>query len=132
MSRPYRNLAIAAGVGLISELWPMPGALLAAVVFREGIHSAHPTAYIALTLVLNFLIFGGLTYFIADAVGKPKVTPKARNSTGDRTACERRPLHGIGNYGIQKTRPDVRPSSLPATVHSGFLHKRPSSPLAIT
>jgi len=76
MSRPYRNLVIAAGVGLISDFWPIPGALLAAVVFREGIHSAHPTAYIALTLFLNFLVFGGLTYFMADAVGKPKAAPK--------------------------------------------------------
>jgi hypothetical protein len=90
MSRPYRNLAIAAGVGRISGFWPIPGALLAAVVFREGIHSAHPTAYIALTLVLNFLIFGGLTYFIADAVGKPKVPPKRA------TAPEiERPVKGV-------------------------------------
>lgn len=81
MSRPYRNLVIAALVGLTSDLWPIPGALLAAVVFREGIHSAHPTAYIGLTLVLNFLVFGGLTYFIADAVGKSKRAPKHAKAT---------------------------------------------------
>jgi len=34
------------------------GALLAALVFREGIHSSHFGAYVALTLLFNFLLFG--------------------------------------------------------------------------
>jgi len=46
MGSVRRNLLIAIGVGLVSDLWPIPGAILAAVVFREGIHSSAPTAYL--------------------------------------------------------------------------------------
>jgi hypothetical protein len=33
MQRSRRNLLIAVAVGLISDLWPIPGAMLAAVAF---------------------------------------------------------------------------------------------------
>jgi hypothetical protein len=75
-----RNLLIAIGVGLVSDLWPIPGAILAAVVFREGIHSSAPTAYLVLAYVLNFVVFACVAYAIAAKLSRqprqvaPKVT----------------------------------------------------------
>ena len=62
MSRSRRNILIAGAAGLVSELWPIPGALLAAVIFSEGIHSSEPTIYIAVTFVINFLFVARLVY----------------------------------------------------------------------
>jgi hypothetical protein len=55
-------MLIASAAGLASELWPIPGALLAALIFKEGIHSSEPAIYIELTFVFNFLFFAGLTF----------------------------------------------------------------------
>jgi len=55
-------MLIAVAVGLTSDLWPIPGAILAALFFREGIHSSSPTGYVALTLIFNFVLFSSLTY----------------------------------------------------------------------
>jgi len=41
-----------------------PVGLLAALVFREEIHSSAPMAYIVLTLALNFVLFTGLGYAV--------------------------------------------------------------------
>jgi hypothetical protein len=60
MKRPRREL-LAVAVGLISDLWPIPGAILAALFFQEGIHSS-PTGHGALTLIFNFVLFSSLTY----------------------------------------------------------------------
>lgn len=78
MERHRRNLLIAIAVGLLSDLWPIPGAILAAVVFREGIHSSAPTAYLMLAYVLNFVVFAAVTYGIAARVSQQprKATPK--------------------------------------------------------
>jgi hypothetical protein len=80
MQRSRRNLLIAVTVGLISDLWPIPGAILAAVVFREGIHSSAPMAYVALTFVLNFMLFAGLAYAAAARLSRSPVTPISRPS----------------------------------------------------
>jgi hypothetical protein len=80
MQRSRRNLLIAIAVGLISELWPIPGAILAAVVFREGIHSSAPMAYISLTFVLNFVLFAGLAYAAAARFSRPPVRRISRPS----------------------------------------------------
>jgi hypothetical protein len=78
MGRPRRNLLIAITIGLLSDLWPIPGAILAAVVFREGIHSSAPTAYLVLAYILNFAMFAAPTYAIAANVSRQprKATPK--------------------------------------------------------
>ena len=65
MERSRRRLVIAIGVGLISDLWPIPGAVLAALVFPEGIHSSSPSAYLVLSYGMNFALFAGLAYAIA-------------------------------------------------------------------
>jgi hypothetical protein len=75
MQRSRRNLLIAIAVGLISELWPIPGAILAAVVFLEGIHSSAPIDYVALTFVLNFVLFAGLAYAAAAWLSRSPVRP---------------------------------------------------------
>lgn len=51
-------------VAAASEFFPMLGLLAAAVVFPEGIRSYHPDGYIALALILNFLIFFAATFLI--------------------------------------------------------------------
>jgi hypothetical protein len=70
-----RSLLIALVVGLVSDVWPIPGALLAAIVFREGIHSSQPTAYLVLTYILNFLLFATITFAVA---AKWRSTPNGR------------------------------------------------------
>ena len=77
MNRKLREALIALAIGGVSELWPLPGAILAAIVFREGIHSDHPSAYMAVTFALNFIVFAGLTYWILHSAlarigGQPK------------------------------------------------------------
>lgn len=72
-------------------MWPIPGALLAALVFREGIHSSHFGAYVALTLLFNFLLFGGLTYLITMAIGR---APKSLSPSTGKAKAEL-PAKGI-------------------------------------
>lgn len=78
MTRSRKLLLISVIVGVVSDLWPIPGALLAAVVFREGIHSSRPLTYIVLAVILNFLLFGGLTYLIAMNVHRERDVQTAR------------------------------------------------------
>lgn len=76
MKRSQRNLLIAISVGLLSDLWPIPGVILAALVFREGIHSSAPTAYLVLAYLLNFVLFAAVTYAIAANVSRqPRKAP---------------------------------------------------------
>jgi hypothetical protein len=51
-------------IGIISEVMPIPGALAAALVFPEGIHSDHPIGYLVLALLTNLLLFTFLAYFV--------------------------------------------------------------------
>lgn len=62
MKRPGSELLIAVAVGLISDLWPIPGAILAALFFREGVHSSSPMGYMSLTLIFNFVLLSSLTH----------------------------------------------------------------------
>ena len=73
MERPHTNLLIA--IGIVSDVWPIPGAVLAALVYREGIHSSAPTAYLVLAYVLNFLIFAGVAYAIAASLSPRRRRP---------------------------------------------------------
>ena len=57
-----RTWAVPVIIGIVSELLPLPGALAAALVFPEGIHSSNPTAYFYLSFALNFLIVAGSSY----------------------------------------------------------------------
>ena len=57
-----RSWAVPVIIGIVSELLPLPGALAAALVFPEGIHSSNPTAYFYLSFALNFLIVAGSSY----------------------------------------------------------------------
>jgi hypothetical protein len=50
-------------VGAVSEFFPVPGLLAAALVFPTGIHSGHGTAYLVLALILNFALFFGATFW---------------------------------------------------------------------
>ena len=80
MHRSRRNLLIAIAVGLISELWPIPGAILAQVIGLIvigfiGIHPSAPVDYVALTFVLNFVLFAGLAYAAAAWFSRSPVRP---------------------------------------------------------
>lgn len=56
--------AVACGVGLCSEVFPIPGALLAALFYQEGIHSSSPNGFLVLTFLFNFLLFAGAAFAI--------------------------------------------------------------------
>jgi hypothetical protein len=51
-------------VGAVSEFFPVPGMLAAALVFPQGVHSDHATAYLVLAICLNFAMFFAATYFV--------------------------------------------------------------------
>jgi C4-dicarboxylate transporter len=51
-------------IGMASEFFPIVGMLAAALVFPQGIHSAHAVAYLALAMSLNFAIFFTATFHI--------------------------------------------------------------------
>jgi predicted permease len=55
---------VAAVVGLASDCVPVFGMLGAALVFPQGAEGDHGFAYLALALVLNFVLFFGITYWI--------------------------------------------------------------------
>ena len=56
------GFAAALFVAIASEFFPVVGLLAAALVFPEGIHSDHATAYLVLAMSLNFAIFFMATY----------------------------------------------------------------------
>jgi hypothetical protein len=74
MERQRRNILITVSIGLISDAWPIPGAVLAALVYREGIHSSSGAAYIVLSLALNFLLFAVATYAVANRLSPHAIT----------------------------------------------------------
>ena len=45
-----------------SEFFPIVGLLAAALVFPQGVHSAHPIAYFVLAMSLNFALFFPLAW----------------------------------------------------------------------
>ena len=51
-------------VGVASEFYPILGMLAAALVFPQGIHSGHGTAYLVLAMLLNFVIFFAITLYV--------------------------------------------------------------------
>jgi hypothetical protein len=69
-----RRLIIAALVGLVSEMMPIPGLIAAAVVFREGVHSDHAIAYLVLALVINLLFVAAVAYGVMAAVASWQVS----------------------------------------------------------
>ena len=52
-------------IATASEFFPIPGMLAAALVFPQGIHSGHATAYLVLAMLLNFAIFFTITFLIS-------------------------------------------------------------------
>ncbi len=51
-------------VATATEFFPIVGMLAAALVFPQGIHSDHATAYLVFAMVLNFAIFFSATFGI--------------------------------------------------------------------
>lgn len=93
MLRSRHNVLVAIGVGLLSDVWPIPGVLLAAVVFREGIHSSQVAAYATLSLVLNFSLFGGLAYLLLAAIQRHRILIRSVEPAGE--VVSNRPMKGI-------------------------------------
>jgi len=59
-----RPAKVAVTVGLASSVFPIPGALTAALVLPAGIHSSAPTGFVILTFVFNFVLVAGLAYLL--------------------------------------------------------------------
>jgi hypothetical protein len=49
-------------IATASEFFPVVGFFAAALVFPQGIHSDHATAYLVLAMILNFAIFFAATF----------------------------------------------------------------------
>lgn len=94
MLRSRHNVFVAIGVGLVSDVWPIPGALLAAFVFPQGIHSSHFAAYATLTLVLNFALFGGVTYLLLAAIQRHR-SALVRSAEPAGEVVSEQPMKGI-------------------------------------
>ena len=63
-------------IGAASEFYPIVGMFAAALVFPEGIHSGHGTAYLVLAIVLNFAIISAATFLIFKFITRRFVTTK--------------------------------------------------------
>jgi hypothetical protein len=55
---------VAVAVGLLSDFMPIFGMLGAALVFPQGAEGDHGFAYLALALVLNFVLLFAATYWV--------------------------------------------------------------------
>jgi hypothetical protein len=52
-------------IGLVLSMFVgVPGLLLAALVFPEGIHSGHALLYLGLATIVNFSLFFAATYYL--------------------------------------------------------------------
>ncbi len=60
-------------VGLASALIPVPGMLVAALIFPQGAEGDHGTIYLVLSLCLNFALFFSFTYLIFGRFSKTKI-----------------------------------------------------------
>jgi hypothetical protein len=52
-------------VGLLSELLPLPGVLIAEVIaFPKGVNQHYGFWFLTLALTINFFLFAGIAYFV--------------------------------------------------------------------
>ena len=59
------RIIIASLAGLASDFYPIPGFLLAALIFPEGAESTYAVAWLVLSLIVNFALFFAVAYFVA-------------------------------------------------------------------
>jgi uncharacterized protein YqgC (DUF456 family) len=83
LSRNWR-LVLSAFLGIalpwIPGLW-LPGMFAAAIWFREGIHSNHPEVYFILALVIDCLLYAGLTYYSLTMFFRTKIGSKSKHES---------------------------------------------------
>ena len=66
------RIIVASLVGLASDCYPIPGYLLAALIFPEGAESTYAVAWLVLALLVNFALFFAITYYVAGFFAKPR------------------------------------------------------------
>ena len=85
MPRRNRNwkLVLSAFLGIaltwIPGLW-IPGMFVAAILFPEGIHSDHPYLFFVLAILIDFLLYAGVTYCFLKAFAAWKVGSKPKRT----------------------------------------------------
>ena len=57
LSARKRALVMSVMIGLLSDLYPIPGFFFAALFFQGGVHTDQPVEYIVTAFAFNFLVF---------------------------------------------------------------------------
>lgn len=82
----------------------LPGILLAALVFAQGIHSDHAIAFMILAGVLNVLIYGMLAFFGAPACAISRAIGAQHKSLGQRPRSPYQECYGLKALTIRAER----------------------------